>query len=325
MDSDIRKIEKTISSLLPDEEYRKVCLSLFAEAIEKANSYGGEKWGVHHLSDKIRLLIGNIILFTIHKNGLWLSLDKQLLSEMKDKQGLLEQSTAWRWDGDGYPEYSKVPSRNGHYFPSRTDLDIWPIIREFHFGYIQKVTEKYDHLRIDSQRKHAPAVLQYLEEQLQKEIPKPNFGILPEQDQLEEIKKLEYTYKDLPETEREAVVKSRIGQGEFRKRLVEYWSECAVTGCGESRLLKASHIKPWRDSDNSERINVFNGLLLTPNLDSAFDQGFITFDNEGKIIISKKLSEKERKILGIHPDMKLRRIEPRHVEYLAYHRENLFN
>lgn len=325
MDSDIRKIEKNISALLPDEEYRNMCLSLFSEAIDEVNSYGSEKWGIHHFSDKTRLLVGNIILFTIHKNGLWLSLDKQLLSEMKDKQSLLEQSTAWRWDEDGYSEYNKVPSRNGYYTPSRTDLAIWPIICEFHFGYIQKVAEKYDHLRIDSQRKHAPAVLEYLGEILQKEIPRPYFGILPEGDELEEIKELEYTYKELPETEREAVVKSRIGQGEFRIRLMKYWNEnCAVTGCGERRLLKASHIKPWRDSDNSERLKVFNGLLLTPNLDSAFDQGFISFDNEGKIIISKKLSEKERKNLGIHPDMKLRRIEPRHVEYLTYHRENVF-
>ena len=57
---------------------------------------------------------------------------------------------------------------------------------------------------------------------------------------------------------------------------MEYWdSKCAVTGLAIPELLKASHIKPWKDSTDEERLDIFNGLLLAPHLDAAFDRGFI--------------------------------------------------
>ena len=159
---DIRQIEHTISSLLPNEEYRRVCLSLFVESLLKANTYGSDKWGAYCYSGGVRLLVGSLIVFTVHKEGLWLSLDKQLLNEMKDEQSLLEKSKAWRWERGKYSEYEPVPSRNGYYVPSGESLDIWPIIRDFHFEYIKKVANKYVWLRSDSQKKHSPELLALL-------------------------------------------------------------------------------------------------------------------------------------------------------------------
>ncbi|GAK59599.1 hypothetical protein U27_06584 [Candidatus Vecturithrix granuli] len=92
-----------------------------------------------------------------------------------------------------------------------------------------------------------------------------------------------------------------------------------MTGCQETRILRASHIKPWRVCNNFERLDVFNGLLLLPNLDAAFDQGLITFDRQGKIMISPSF-RKSASMLGITEDMKIQ-LDERHQTYLAYHRD----
>ena len=86
-------------------------------------------------------------------------------------------------------------------------------------------------------------------------------------------------------------------------------------------MLIASHIKPWKDSTNTERLDVFNGLLLIPNLDKAFDSGLITFDNNGKIKISSKLVDPEK--LGIKTDQNIL-LDDQHKKYLKFHRENVY-
>ena len=142
---------------------------------------------------------------------------------------------------------------------------------------------------------------------------------------LQEIEQSKDSYKTLPETTREAVIQSRIGQGQFRTSLVEYWQGCSVTGCEQIELLRASHIKPWRYASNEERLNMYNGLLLLPNLDACFDSGLISFDDEGKILISSKLSKSTLLQLGINTDMKLLRLDEKHKEFLHYHRGNIFH
>lgn len=98
-------------------------------------------------------------------------------------------------------------------------------------------------------------------------------------------------YAELKETERSALVKSRIGQGIFRKSLIDkYHGRCVVTGINEKKLLIASHIKPWAVCSNAERLSVENGLLLSPTFDKLFDCGLISFTNIGKILISSQLS-----------------------------------
>ena len=131
-------------------------------------------------------------------------------------------------------------------------------------------------------------------------------------------------YRNLPPSEREAIVKARIGQGRFRQSLIEYWSACAVTGCKEENLLRASHIKPWSKATLEERLDLYNGLLLSPALDVCFDSGYVSFDDEGRILISERLTTDDAKTLGINSKIRLRRVEPQHKEYLAFHREHVF-
>lgn len=131
-------------------------------------------------------------------------------------------------------------------------------------------------------------------------------------------------YPTLPSSDREATVKARIGQVQFRQSLIEYWSTCAVTGCKEESLLRASHIKPWSKATLEEKFDLYNGLLLSPALDACFDSGYVSFDDEGRILISERLTTDDAKALGLNSDMCLRRIKPEHQKYLAYHRSHVF-
>jgi predicted restriction endonuclease len=124
----------------------------------------------------------------------------------------------------------------------------------------------------------------------------------------------------LQETEQQAIVAARRGQGRFRQALFDFWHGCAVTGCTRTGVLKASHLKPWRLSTNEERLDKFNGLLLTPNLDAALDRCLIAFDNDGKILISPVFSSNDLQSLGLYPQMRLRRLDRHHLPYLAFHR-----
>ena len=130
----------------------------------------------------------------------------------------------------------------------------------------------------------------------------------------------------IPETERTAVLKSRIGQGVFRERLISYWKVCAVTGADCISVLRASHIKPWRDSSNEERLDQFNGFLLTPNLDAAFDAGHISFENSGKIMLSPKFTGAPAFQLHITQKLKInpKLLADEHRKYLQHHRELVF-
>lgn len=126
------------------------------------------------------------------------------------------------------------------------------------------------------------------------------------------------------ETEVESSYRARRGQDIFRAKLLSYWGEkCAVTGIAVPQILKSSHIKPWRSSDNTERLDVYNGLLLSPNLDSLFDQGLITFSRDGKLLWSDKIAGYAVE-LGLTENMYLTQIDDDHLGYLKWHRENIF-
>ncbi|PSW06031.1 HNH endonuclease [Photobacterium lipolyticum] len=125
----------------------------------------------------------------------------------------------------------------------------------------------------------------------------------------------------LNETEKSIMVSTRIGQGRFREELIEYWGGCALTSYPKLPMLVASHIKPWSKAKNTERLDPFNGLLLLANIDKAFDLGFISFTDQGHILISDALEDHD--VLGINEGMSFI-VDSRHKHYLSYHRENLY-
>ena len=127
----------------------------------------------------------------------------------------------------------------------------------------------------------------------------------------------------LTATERKRLALARIGQGHFRRQVQRYWSRCPMTGCGMQVLLRASHIKPWRDCSNTERLDGYNGLLLAPQVDLAFDRGLISFDSQGHILLSRSLPVSEAKKLGLKIHLHVS-FSPKHHKYLEHHRKHVF-
>lgn len=130
----------------------------------------------------------------------------------------------------------------------------------------------------------------------------------------------------IPETERTGEVRQRIGQDVFRNALMNLWEgRCAVTGLTlPPQLLRASHAKPWAEANHSERLDPFNGLLLSIHLDAMFDAGLIAFSDQGLLLCSRHLDGIVRRHFSIYEGQRLRTHSPGHIPYLAWHREYLF-
>jgi hypothetical protein len=126
----------------------------------------------------------------------------------------------------------------------------------------------------------------------------------------------------IAETEKERMIKGRVGQGKFKKLLLERECKCALCGVTDPRLLIASHIKPWKDATNEERLDVNNGLLLCANHDALFDKKFISFDEDGAIIISKSLKEVDRIFMNVHDNLRIV-VHEKQERYFGEHRNGL--
>jgi hypothetical protein len=148
---------------------------------------------------------------------------------------------------------------------------------------------------------------------------------VPEQglsDPLTDIRIAEPSLAAETPTTRQALIDARLGQGVFRESLMLVWAgKCAVTKCATTALLRASHIKPWRDSTNSERLDRYNGLLLSPSLDAAFDRGLISFADSGAILFHPAFPAKDRELLGLTPALKLVCVFEENKPYFAQHRQ----
>ena len=127
-------------------------------------------------------------------------------------------------------------------------------------------------------------------------------------------------------TEAERLVVQRVGQSLFRDGLLDLWEgRCAVTGLAVPELLRASHIKPWAQCDrDAERLDVYNGFLLAPHLDAAFDCGFVTVSDDGRVVLSEALDADARVTLGIDRPLRVRSIADGHRGYLPWHRDRVF-
>jgi len=126
-------------------------------------------------------------------------------------------------------------------------------------------------------------------------------------------------------TTAEALVNARVGQGQFRNAVLRLWGgRCCVTGIETAEAIRASHIKPWRDSTDEERLDPRNGLPLAGTLDGLFDAGLITFDETGTLRVSRRLSPDERERLGIAGARLGRVPDGKTADYLTHHRNVIF-
>ena len=128
------------------------------------------------------------------------------------------------------------------------------------------------------------------------------------------------------ETEKMGLVKLRIQQSIYRKMVIDYWQMCAITNCKNHSLLIASHIKSWKESANLEKIDPYNGILLSPLYDKLFDRHLISFNDNGFILVSNQIKEEDLIALDIKASDRLNpdKIHDNHKKYLAHHRA-IFN
>ncbi len=126
-------------------------------------------------------------------------------------------------------------------------------------------------------------------------------------------------------TEKQGLVTSRVGQGAYRKSIINRWeNKCAVTGFSDSRILIASHIVPWKEATDDERLDLHNGLLLSPTYDALFDRNLISFENSGKIILSDSISFEAYKKIGVDGKERIKSLSNSNMQYLQRH-QTVFN
>lgn len=130
----------------------------------------------------------------------------------------------------------------------------------------------------------------------------------------------------ITEKNKKRLINSRTGQGEYRKKLLEECPYCPFTMVSDERLLVASHIKPWVLSNEKEKIDPKNGFMLTPTYDWLFDRGFITFEDNKKMLVSPWISPMNQKRLGIYTGKIIHNLplDSKRKKYVKFHREHIF-
>lgn len=140
------------------------------------------------------------------------------------------------------------------------------------------------------------------------------------------IKELSQSWENVTdhesETEAQAVISRRKGQEKYRQLQIELWDgKCALTGVGVLSLLNGSHAKAWQYSNDMERLDPYNGFLFEARIDRLFDKYLISFEDDGRIMISKRLDPDTRNALGLDESLKLKQVFPQNLPYLRYHRD----
>lgn len=125
-------------------------------------------------------------------------------------------------------------------------------------------------------------------------------------------------------TERQGLVTSRVGQGAYRKSIIHRWEyQCAVTGFDKLDILVASHILPWAEANNEDRLNVHNGILLSPVYDALFDRHLISFENKGHIILSDKIASEAYQKIGVSGKERIKNLSSENAVFLDRHRTRM--
>lgn len=312
---------KTVfEDLYKDRATLVICARLLADSILIAHDISPSCWSLTLFQDKIRLNVGPVEVLVLCADNIFL-----VIAASEDEG----------FNTGEYHNFMKPPEAHYTSVPIKQQLCNVPptAIEKFysqiahnHCEFIQLAAKRRDKTLWEFS--FSPGVILYLNDLLKLSLPMPAYSSgqlgVKRLTILQEIERFKDSYEPLQETTRESVIQSRIGQGQFRTLLVEYWRGCSVTGCQQTELLRASHIKPWRYSSNRERLDMYNGLLLLPNLDACFDLGLISFEDDGRILISDTLDESTLSQLGVNANLRLLRTEQKHRGFLRYHRENIF-
>lgn len=307
--STVEEVQALVERLVPDPALRVLVLSLFADSVDYIHAWGAAKWGAYcdsEHADRVRLLCGHPIVFTLHKEGVWLSLDAESIKLHGALDQALGEARGWHLDDGtapgGYGDYERPPSKNIYYRPGAEHDRSWPAIAKLHFAYLDTVARKFGALYVSSQDKHQPALLAYLRRALGRELPDPVYQASDEaalrsaHEPASALSLLDATAEALDQSDefdfadaedaRRRVMASivrRQGQPRFRQVLIElYGGTCAFSGCSLMPILDAAHIQPYRGAPTNDPRN---GLLLRTDLHTLFDLHLLAVDTVDMTII----------------------------------------
>lgn len=292
----------------------------------KLDSLNSGAWALSTNSkERLRVHFSPFIVFTIGLNGIWLALDKDSFGGNRPPQ---VENSAWR-GADDYPEYKKhgLLSRNIMISIAEiTTSDDWGWIKRCHYIYLDKIAQRNCALNSRTRKNHSRELNERLRILLSNRIPFPSY--IPKQysadgsseDVAHQMPDMENA--DDRVTEKDAITKGRLGQDDFRERLIAKYGKCVMCGIENRLLLRASHIKTWAKSDSGERLDVFNGLLLCASHDACFDSGLITFNDDGTIVISGELSHADIEKNGLVGTRIV--LDRKSIKNMKWHRENKY-
>lgn len=142
---------------------------------------------------------------------------------------------------------------------------------------------------------------------------------------IEEGQELEIQNRtDIDSTEKFQLVRSRVGQGQYRKNLERHESGCRISGITDGRFLTASHIKPWAKSNDFEKLDGNNGLLLSPHIDRLFDRGYISFEDSGRLMISHLVPSEVINAWGLTKPSHQKPLSSKQAVYMDFHRNKIY-
>jgi len=147
-----------------------------------------------------------------------------------------------------------------------------------------------------------------------------NLDFVPPNDEIAEVDEI-IMRTDIGPTQKTQIINSRRGQGVFKAQVRQIERVCRVTKVANPRHLIASHIKPWKKSNDAEKISGYNGLLLAPHIDHLFDKGFISFEGNGNLILSSQLDSSVLDKWRIDKNINVGSFRNEQEQFLEYHRD----
>ncbi|OMF90429.1 HNH endonuclease [Paenibacillus sp. FSL R7-0337] len=246
-----------------------------------------------------------------------------------DNDESIKITVRWHYEGkDDETDGATVnPSKN---LPSKVSHVL--LVRTYyeHKGFVPKYCYFTFIPRALADKQQVVTYVELKKEFIYELIPQEQLNTYPysnwrlQQDTVKEMEDLAKEVNSMPlsSTEKEQLIKVRIGQGKFKRDLLKLSDKCRLCSIADERFLIGSHIKPWSKCDLSdERIDPYNGFLLCPNHDSLFDKGFISFQDSGKIMISPSLDTTTKRFLNVY-DTDVIPVDDRNLPYLQWHRQH---
>lgn len=300
-----------LNKLLPDQRLQRLILKELAQSI-RALPAGKEQiqWALTLRANYVRLNIGRIEAFAIDKDKV-----RVLISNSEVNQRLREKIRKFY----GRP-YRAIPGAVSVNMPHQEFSVIAKDLRGPHTTFINQALA--EGRRTSYAGAHSPGLIQFINEQFP--LPSSKLNELPDLSGLEREDAEIIKRTDIVPIEKQQLIQARRGQGVFRANVRHYETACRVTGITISEHLIASHIKPWSESTDEERISGHNGLLLAPHIDHLFDSGWISFEDDGALLISPSLNQDVLAAWGISDQIIRRLFKPEQSAFLKYHRKHVF-